>query len=216
MRRFRALLAELLYGLAFLWTLALGLYLIGRVLGAPIQAFRLETEPPYLRDVIVGGGLLLIALYFLVRIIQTERRSKARIRGQGPQGPIWISLDAVREFIQSVLRDELNLREARVLLRTSGKGLIVQVHTALPLGESIPRLAERVQTRVKARVEERIGVAVQRVEVLARGIQGKTQPLRPAEEAPPAEPTAKASAESGTEPSSQAVGSEIQGERETK
>jgi uncharacterized alkaline shock family protein YloU len=176
MRRFKALLAELLYGLAFLWTLALGLYLIGRVLGAPIQVFRLETEPLYLRDVIVGGGLLLIALYFLVRVIQTERRAKARIRGQGPQGPIWISLDAVREFIESVLQDELNLREARVLLRTSGKGLIVQVHTALPLGESIPRLAERVQTRVKARVEERIGVAVQRVEVLARGIQGEGAP----------------------------------------
>lgn len=179
MRRFKALLVELLYVIAFLWVLSLGLYFVSQPLNVPVKLFELETKPPYLREVIIGGGLLLIALYFLVRMVQTERRSKARLQGRGPQGPIWISLDAVREFIGSVLRDELSLREVRVLLRTSSKGLIVQIHTALPLGESIPRFAERVQTRVKARVEERIGVKVERVEVLARGIQ--------AEGAPPAE-----------------------------
>ena len=179
MRRLKALLGGLLYGLAFLWTLALGLYFVGRALGVPIRVFRFETEPPYLRDALLGGGLLLIALYFLVRAVQTERHAAARIQGRGPQGPIWISLNAVQGFIQGVLRDELGLPKARVRLKPTGKGLIVQVHTTLPLGESVPRLAERVQTRVKARVEERVGVAVRRVEVVAQGVQGEGEGASP-------------------------------------
>lgn len=175
MRRFRDVLIELGYGLAFLWTLAVGVALIGTRFDFVLV--RLETEPPYLRDVIVGAGLIVIALYFLLMEIRAERRARASLQAQGPEGPIWVSLVAVRGFIRRLLEEELGLSDARVLLRTRGEELVVQVRTSLPLDVNVTELGERIQEHIKSRVESRIGVSVERVEIFAQNISvGKETP----------------------------------------
>jgi len=186
MRGLKDVLIELGYGLAFLWTLAVGVALIGS--RSDFALFRLETEPPYLQDVIVGGGLVVIAFYFLLAGIRAGQRARARLQAQGPEGPIWVSLVAVQGFIRRLLEEELGLSDARVLLRTRGEGLIVQVRTSLPLDVNVTELGERIQEHIKSRVESRIGVAVERVEIFAKDIStGKEAP--PAPSSPPEEYT---------------------------
>jgi len=120
----------------------------------------------------VWAGLsFLLALYFLTRGVLAARGAEPRVMSAGPRGPIWISQGAIRDFILQSLREELGFAHAAVSLRQGRDGIVVQVRTPLPLHQSVTELGAKIQEHVKARVEERIGVTVERVEVLARSVQ---------------------------------------------
>ncbi|GEM_PF-3100784 len=178
MRRSSVFLAEVFHGLAFLVLVLTGLYLL---------AVRFERLPPRVAEFLQGPGRetftvwaglsFLLALYFLVRGVWVARGAEPRVMSAGPRGPIWISQSAIREFILQSLREEMGFAHASVSLRQGRDGIVVHVRTPLPLHQSVTELGAKIQDHVKARVEERIGVTVERVEVLARSVQPTPSPL---------------------------------------
>lgn len=160
----RAGWSELGYGLSLLLAGVAGAYFLLTY----FERLPLQTQIPYL-DLAVGILLLLFALHFLWRLL-IARRIKARIMTMGTHGPIWISPVAIRDFLLRLLREEFGIRRATVSLRAMGEGIAVEVRASLPSGGSIADLGERIQDRIRSRIEDRVGVDVQRVEVYTRGI----------------------------------------------
>lgn len=179
MRREGGPLIGLGHGLALVLTAAMGaLFLLVYFERISLE----ETGIPYL-ELILAAVSLLVALYFLGRLL-TLSRARPRIMSMGSIGPIWVAPEAVRDFILKVLEEELDIRDARVSLRPRGEGIGVEVQTSLPLEVNIAELGERIQERVRTRVEERVGVTVEQVEVFARSIRSApapAPPTRPAE-----------------------------------
>lgn len=177
MRRSSVFLAEVFHGLAFLVIILSGLYFL---------AVRFEGLPPRVAEFLQGPGRetltvwaglsFLLALYFLVRGVLVGRSAEPRVMSAGPRGPIWISQSAIREFILQSLQEEMGFSHASVSLRSGRDGIVVQVRTTLPLHQSVTELGAKIQEHVKARVEERIGVTVERVEVLAKSVQATPSP----------------------------------------
>jgi len=170
MKRSGDYLIELGYMLAFLFSVLIGFLFF---------ASRFEWFSEELSGIfsgwgswllpLLGASSLLLALYFLRRIIVAQNL-RSRVMRMGPQGPIWVSLEAIRGFVLKDLEEGLGVRGARVSLRPQGKGLAIGVRTSLPLDVNITELGERIQEHVKSRIESRIGVSVERVEVFARSI----------------------------------------------
>lgn len=116
-----------------------------------------------------AGIFFLIGLYFLGQFIQSRRRWR-RIHHEGPRGPIEISLFAIRSYIEKLLQQDFGLSHYRVALDKQGDGLEVLVRAELPVGENVLDTAERIQKTIKESVEDRVGVKVQRVQIIAAGI----------------------------------------------
>lgn len=124
---------------------------------------------------VVAVILIIIAFYFGGLIVQAHRQRQL-ITHAGARGAIRISPQAVRDFVVRVLEEELDLPDCRVRLRPgvgSEGALTILVRIPLPLGQNIIEVGERMQDLLKARVEERIGIAVVSVEVIAAGMPSR-------------------------------------------
>ena len=122
---------------------------------------------------IVAILLIASALYFGTIIVRAHRQRRL-ITHAGTRGAIHISPLAVRDFMVQVLEEELGLPDCRVRMRAgSGKegALIVMVRAPLPLGQNVIEMGEHMQELLKARVEDRIGIAVDRVEIITSSMR---------------------------------------------
>lgn len=113
--------------------------------------------------------LFLMGVYFLAQFLQARRRWK-RVQHDSPRGPIEISLFAIRSYIERILAHEFGLRRYRVALEKTGDGLYVFIRAELPIGRNVLDTAKRIQHSVEENVEDRIGVKVRQVQVIAAGI----------------------------------------------
>ncbi|MCL6642264.1 MAG: alkaline shock response membrane anchor protein AmaP [Candidatus Bipolaricaulota bacterium] len=183
-------IAEILYAGAFLvcWAGTAGLLWV---------AFGVATAPPervweyfvafiknswgiVLLDV-VALLLFLIGIYFLAQLLQARRRWK-RIQHESPRGPVEISLFAIRSYIERILAYEFGLRRYRVALENTSNGLYVFIRAELPVGRNVLNTAERIQQTIEENVEDRVGVKVHRVQVIAAGITSESSEERPLSE----------------------------------
>ncbi len=120
----------------------------------------------------------LIGVYFLAQLLQARRRWK-RIQHESPRGPVEISLFAIRSYIERILAYEFGLRRYRVALENTSNGLYVFIRAELPVGQNVLHTAERIQQTVEESVEDRVGVKVHRVQVIAAGIASEIPEERP-------------------------------------
>lgn len=180
-------IAEILYAGAFLlcWAGTAGLLWI---------AFSVATAPPervwelfvaFIRStwgvLLLDGAalvLFLIGVYFLAQLLQARRRWK-RIQHDSPRGPVEISLFAIRSYIERILAHEFGLRRYRVALENTSNGLYVFIRAELPVGRNVLNTAEKIQQTVEESVEDRVGVKVHRVQVIAAGIASEGGEERP-------------------------------------
>ncbi len=180
-------IAEILYAGAFLvcWAVAAGLLWVAfGVATAPLErvweyfvAFIKNTWGIVLLD---AFALLffLIGLYFLAQLLQARRRWK-RIQHESPRGPVEISLFAIRSYIERILAYEFGLQRYRVALENTSNGLYVFIRAELPVGRNVLNTAEKIQQTIEENVEDRVGVKVHRVQVIAAGITSESSEERP-------------------------------------
>lgn len=116
----------------------------------------------------------LMGLYFLAQLLQARRRWK-RIQHESPRGPVEISLFAIRSYIERILAYEFGLQRYRVALENTSNGLYVFIRAELPIGQNVLHTAERIQQTVEETVEDRVGVKVHRVQVIAAGITSEAE-----------------------------------------
>lgn len=120
----------------------------------------------------------LVGIYFLAQFIQSRRRWR-HIQHEGPRGPIEISLFAIRSYIEKLLQQDFGLARFRVALEKKGDGLEVLVRAELPVGNNVLDTAERIQKTIEESVEDRVGVKVRRVQIIAAGLVTKTSEEKP-------------------------------------
>jgi len=180
-------IAEILYAGAFLvcWAGAAGLLWVAfGVATAPLErvweyfvAFIQNTWGIVLLD---AFALLffLIGLYFLAQLLQARRRWK-RIQHESPRGPVEVSLFAIRSYIERILAYEFGLRRYRVALENTSNGLYVFIRAELPVGRNVLNTAEKIQQTIEENVEDRVGVKVHRVQVIAAAITSEGSEERP-------------------------------------
>lgn len=180
MRRLSAYLIEFCYWVAFLLLLGLA----GVLVSLLTKALKLESLDVLIQlpvvVAIVAGILLILAVYFGLLIIRTRQQRKS-ITHVGTRGSIRISPGAVREFISRVLEEELGLSKCRIRLKAGSRAeapLVVFVRTSLPLEQNVLEAGERIQELIKKRVEEHIGIPVERVEVFTSSIHGAVTTAR--------------------------------------
>ncbi|MFB6285413.1 MAG: alkaline shock response membrane anchor protein AmaP [Candidatus Bipolaricaulia bacterium] len=166
-------LREIGYGVAFLGSAILGVLLALNVAG------QMEIDPlsPIVRG-LLGIVALSTAVYFLVQVAETAR-SRTPIETTGSGGSISISPEAVRSLVHEILRDTFAIDDARVRIRSAGEGLRVAVRFSLPPDRKIPEISERIQTDVRGRIEDRIGVTVDRVDVTAQAFKAESPQALP-------------------------------------
>jgi uncharacterized alkaline shock family protein YloU len=175
-------IAEMLYAGAFLvcWAGTAGLLWVAfGVAAAPPErvweyfvAFIKNSWGIVLLDV-VALLLFLIGIYFLAQWLQARRRWK-RIQHESPRGPVEISLFAIRSYIERILAYEFGLQRYRVALENTSNGLYVFIRAELPVGRNVLNTAEKIQQTIEENVEDRVGVKVHRVQVIAAGITSES------------------------------------------
>lgn len=180
-------IVEILYAGAFLvcWASTAGLLWVAfGVATAPPErvweaflAFIKDTRGIVLLDVI-ALLFFLIGAYFLAQLLQARRRWK-RIQHESPRGPVEISIFAIRSYIERILAYEFGLQRYRVALENTSNGLYVFIRAELPVGRNVLNTAEKIQQAVEESVEDRVGVKVHRVQVIAAGISSESSEERP-------------------------------------
>jgi uncharacterized alkaline shock family protein YloU len=118
----------------------------------------------------LGSLLLIISLHFVVFAFRS-RTASLRFSQEGEWGRIELSPRALREFITSILRDEVGIDRFQVHLRRMQGGIGIVVETALSPQERVGEIGRRIQGTLARRVVERTGVEVKEVAVLVKGIR---------------------------------------------
>jgi len=121
---------------------------------------------------IMGAMSFLIGLFFLSKIIVLHRERK-RIVHPASRGHIQISIAAVHSFIERLLISEFGLRKFRILIYQPKDGLDVLIRATIPVGRNVLQTGERMQKLIQERVEERLGVKVKKIEIVAQGVVGE-------------------------------------------
>lgn len=140
---------------------------------------RLGNIKPYFYYLLASGAVA-GAAYFVVALMRLYRHRKL-IEHRGAQGRIQISPWAIRDFAKQILEQTWGLAPCRVRLRQTAHGTLrLRVQAALPASGNLMELSERIQTKLKERIEEQIGIAVDEVEVFAPRL-GAPEPERQTE-----------------------------------
>ncbi len=184
MTGFGSWLREIGYAIGFLGSAILGALLVLNVAGQ----VELDTLAAAIRAAL-GVVALGAAVYFLIRVAETAR-SQAPIRTMGAGGPISVSSEAVRSMVRDVLTDTFGIDDARVRIRSSTQGLRISLRFSLPPDQRVPDVGERIQTDVRSRIEDRVGVSVDEVDVTAQAFKS-TSPQGAPQGAPQASEAAK-------------------------
>ena len=173
MRPFRVL--TVLHFLAFLFTLGLGVATIltgADVLSVSSVSAAFTDTGWMIFLILLGVAALLIALHFLLMVVDDRRNEVLYSRG-GEWGRVEVSPAAVREFISGVLREEIGLDRFRVFLRRREDGVVIRVRTALTPDQRVTDAGERIQRELTQHVADRTGVEVREVTVFVRSIRAR-------------------------------------------
>ena len=125
----------------------------------PVEGTVLWLEMAYAEDrlrlacFLTGAGLILLNLMYAEFALAKFRRQKT-IAFENPDGQVTVSLNAIEDFLRRSIQEVPEVKELRsdVVART-GK-IIVRARVTLWSDAHIPQVAERVQSVVKAKVQE--------------------------------------------------------------
>lgn len=173
--------------------LAFGLALILAARGA-FFAELLRLLPGYLTPerVFLAGFLLLLGLVPALLKVAEMRRGRY-VAFENPDGEVAIALHTIEGFVRRVGQAFPEVLKARpIIIPRPGAGVEIVLETVLEEGANIPELTEAIQHRIKAQLQELLGI-----ENVA-GVQITVAKIRPspASPVPPAE-TEKTDGERG-------------------
>jgi len=160
---------------AFFFTLAAGAAILltgAGVLSETAAARWLGDLGWMLLLIVVGAGLVFVALHFLL-VLADDRSSGVLYTRSGEWGRIDVSQTAVREFISGILRDELGVDRFRVSLERRDNGVAIRIRTTLAPDQRVPEVGERIQREIMRHVADRTGVEVREVSVFVRSIRAR-------------------------------------------
>jgi len=144
---------------------------------------------------ILAGIMLLCNLFFYRYFSVNVHRDKV-IAFDNPSGRVSVSLLAMEELIKRMLIRRPEVKDSRVKITASKKGLDVKIRLIIKAEANIPDLTFKIQDIVKRKIQDTIGleepinVAIYVGKILPEKIKGTKDETKPPEEdqAPPPVP----------------------------
>ena len=104
------------------------------------------------------GGLLIFISLMVVQITVGVIQKEKTIAFENPDGRVTISLMAIEDFIKRSMKQLPEIKESRPSVRASKKGITIINRVVLFSDVNIPETTEKIQSIVKSRVQEMLGV----------------------------------------------------------
>ena len=101
----------------------------------------------------VGAGLILLNGMYAELALAKFRRQKT-IAFENPDGQVTVSLNAIEDFLRRSVQEIPEVKELRSDVVARKGGIVVRARATLWSDAHIPQVAERVQSVVKAMVQE--------------------------------------------------------------
>jgi len=123
----------------------------------------------------VGGiALLILSFSYLVYTFKSRGVPEAVVRN-GELGKVCITLGAVENIVQKVLRDVEEVKESRIYIKKQEDGVSITIKVTVNYDVIIPDLASELQKTIKDYVESTAGISVKNVRISVNNVSNQTK-----------------------------------------
>lgn len=120
------------------------------------------------------GGILLCLVVLLIHLVTHRRNTCDTIVVEGDAGSLYITSNAVREFVSRILGEYQEASLHTIVLRQKRDLLILQVDVDVLPDTSVVPLVERLRTEIISEAGEKLGITMPiRVNVSLRSLSAK-------------------------------------------
>ncbi|OGX38781.1 MAG: hypothetical protein A3G91_03670 [Omnitrophica WOR_2 bacterium RIFCSPLOWO2_12_FULL_50_9] len=105
----------------------------------------------------IAAGMLLFNFLFY-RLFSINARRERVIAFDNPSGRVSVALDALEELLRRMITKSPEIKEAKVALRASKKGLYVKIRMVLCAEVNIPEITSKVQELSRRKIQDIIGL----------------------------------------------------------
>jgi len=106
----------------------------------------------------VTGALLIFISVMVVQLTAGKLQRERTIAFENPDGQVTISLTAIEDFIKRAIKQMPEVKELKPYVRAGKKGISIVNRVVLFSDISIPETTEKIQSVVKTRITEMLGV----------------------------------------------------------
>lgn len=110
---------------------------------------------------IVAGslaGILLLKNFLFYRIFSVNTRRNKIVAFDNPAGRVSVSLSALEDLLKRRILGLTEIKEVKVNINASKKGLVARIRLVLASEMRIPELASKIQELVKRKIQNMIGI----------------------------------------------------------
>ncbi|MFA6321295.1 MAG: alkaline shock response membrane anchor protein AmaP [Candidatus Omnitrophota bacterium] len=124
-----------------------------------IEAITMLYATTNIRLILGLTGILLIFISIMVvQLAVGKIRREKTIAFENPDGQVTISLSAIEDFIKRALKQLPEVKDLKPSVRAGKKGISIINRVTLFSDVNIPEMTEKIQTIVKTRVQDMLGV----------------------------------------------------------
>lgn len=105
----------------------------------------------------IAAGMLLFNFLFY-RLFSINARRERVIAFDNPSGRVSVALDALEELLRRIIIKSPEIKEAKVALQASKKGLYVKIRMVLCAEVNIPEITSKVQELSRRKIQDIIGL----------------------------------------------------------
>lgn len=106
----------------------------------------------------IAGILLIFISIMVVQVAMGTIKREKTIAFENPDGQVTISLSAIEDFIKRALKQLPEVKELKPNVRAGKKGISIINRVTLFSDINIPETTEKIQSIVKSRVQDMLGV----------------------------------------------------------
>ena len=101
---------------------------------------------------------MLLFNFLFYRLFSINARRERVIAFDNPSGRVSVALDALEELLRRMITKSPEIKEAKVALRASKKGLYVKIRMVLCAEVNIPEITSKVQELSRRKIQDIIGL----------------------------------------------------------
>ena len=128
----------------------------------------------------IVGAIFILGGLLTANVSLGKMQMEKTIAFENPEGQVTVSLSAIEDFIKKSVRELAEVKEMRASITANKKGINIICRATIFADSNIPEITERIQTIVKSRVhdmlgvEETINIKIHVVKISSRG-KGETR-----------------------------------------
>lgn len=135
---------------------------------------------------LIPGAIFILTGLLSVNANMSKMQTAKTIAFENPEGQVTVSLSAIEDYVKKSVRQLSEVKEMRSSVSASKRGINITCRATIFADSNIPEITERIQSIVKSRVhdmlgvEETINIKVHVTKISSRG--KKEQQAHPKEE----------------------------------